>query len=119
MLSAAAGEEGTSSPTSWEAAGEPGRARVREAVDTGASVLAVACPNCAKMLEDAAKAENLEGKIAVKEIRRSSREPHSAESMAHGVKKKNTKLNHGDRRVRRGNHALYSFPFPLCGERGG
>jgi Fe-S oxidoreductase len=46
----------------------PARARVREAVDTGASVLAVACPNCAKMLEDAAKAENLEEKIAVKEI---------------------------------------------------
>jgi len=46
----------------------PARARVREAAETGASVLAVACPNCAKMLEDAAKAENLEGKIAVKEI---------------------------------------------------
>ena len=46
----------------------PARGRVREAIDTGASVLAVACPNCAKMLEDAAKAENLEGKIAVKEI---------------------------------------------------
>jgi Fe-S oxidoreductase len=46
----------------------PARARVREAVDTGASVLAVACPNCAKMLEDATKAENLEGKIAVREI---------------------------------------------------
>jgi Fe-S oxidoreductase len=46
----------------------PARARVREAVDTGASVLAVACPNCAKMLGDAVKAENLEGKIAVREI---------------------------------------------------
>ncbi|RPJ36592.1 MAG: (Fe-S)-binding protein, partial [Deltaproteobacteria bacterium] len=46
----------------------PARARVREAAETGASVLAVACPNCAKMLEDAAKAENLEGKIAVREI---------------------------------------------------
>ncbi|RPJ37034.1 MAG: (Fe-S)-binding protein [Deltaproteobacteria bacterium] len=46
----------------------PARARVREAAETGASVLAVACPNCARMLEDAAKAENLEGKIAVKEI---------------------------------------------------
>jgi Fe-S oxidoreductase len=46
----------------------PARARVREAADTGASVLAVACPNCAKMLEDATKAENLEGKIAVREI---------------------------------------------------
>ncbi len=46
----------------------PARARVREATDTGASVLAVACPNCAKMLEDAVKAENLEEKIVVKEI---------------------------------------------------
>ncbi len=46
----------------------PGRVRVREAVDTGASVLAVACPNCTKMLEDAVKAENLEEKIVVKEI---------------------------------------------------
>jgi Fe-S oxidoreductase len=46
----------------------PARARVRESADTGASVLAVACPNCAKMLEDAVKAESLEGRIAVKEI---------------------------------------------------
>ncbi|MBP1723424.1 MAG: protein of unknown function cysteine-rich region domain protein [Deltaproteobacteria bacterium] len=46
----------------------PARARVREAAETGASVLAVACPNCAKMLEDAAKAQNMEGEIAVKEI---------------------------------------------------
>lgn len=46
----------------------PARARIREAAETGASVLAVACPNCAKMLEDAAKAQNMEGKIAVKEI---------------------------------------------------
>lgn len=46
----------------------PARARVHEAADTGASVLAVACPNCAKMLEDAAKAENLDQRISVKEI---------------------------------------------------
>ena len=46
----------------------PARARVHEAADTGASILAVACPNCAKMLEDAVKAENLEEKIVVKEI---------------------------------------------------
>jgi Fe-S oxidoreductase len=46
----------------------PARGRIREAAETGASILAVACPNCAKMLEDAAKAENLEGRIAVKEI---------------------------------------------------
>jgi len=46
----------------------PARARVREAADTNASVLAVACPNCAKMLDDAVKSENLEEKIVVKEI---------------------------------------------------
>jgi len=46
----------------------PARARVREAAETGAAVLAVACPNCAKMLDDAVKAENLEEKIRVREI---------------------------------------------------
>ena len=46
----------------------PARARVREAAGTGASVLAVACPNCARMLEDAVKVQDLEGKITVKEI---------------------------------------------------
>ena len=46
----------------------PARSRVREAAETGAAILAVACPNCAKMLEDAVKAENLEEKIAVKDI---------------------------------------------------
>jgi len=59
----------------------PARGRVREAADTGASMLAVACPNCAKMLEDAAKAENLEGKIAVKEISELIQE-HRAEGIA-------------------------------------
>jgi Fe-S oxidoreductase len=46
----------------------PARSRVREAAETGAAILAVACPNCAKMLEDAVKAKNLEEKIAVKDI---------------------------------------------------
>jgi Fe-S oxidoreductase len=46
----------------------PARGRIREATETGASVLAVACPNCAKMLDDAVKAENLEEKIVIKEI---------------------------------------------------
>ncbi len=46
----------------------PARGRVREAAETGASILAVACPNCAKMLDDAVRAENLEEKIVVKEI---------------------------------------------------
>jgi len=39
--------------------------RVREAAETGASILAVACPNCAKMLTDAVKMENLEDRLEV------------------------------------------------------
>jgi Fe-S oxidoreductase len=46
----------------------PSRIRVREACKTGADVLAVACPACMLMLDDALKAENLEGKIEVKDI---------------------------------------------------
>jgi len=46
----------------------PARYRVREAAETGASVLAVACPLCAVMLEDAVKTEGLEGKLRVREI---------------------------------------------------
>jgi len=41
------------------------RVRVREAAETGASILAVACPNCAKMLSDAVKMEQLENRIEV------------------------------------------------------
>lgn len=44
------------------------RSRVHEAVETSAQVLAVACPTCAIMLQDAIKVENLEGQIEVKEI---------------------------------------------------
>jgi Fe-S oxidoreductase len=46
----------------------PSRVRIREAVDTGAQILAVACPTCAKMFEDAVKDEALEGTIEVKDI---------------------------------------------------
>lgn len=46
----------------------PARARVREAAATGASVLAVACPQCAIMLEDAVKAESLDEVIMVREV---------------------------------------------------
>ena len=46
----------------------PARRRVREAHETGADVLAVACPNCLTMLEDAVKAEGLEGILTVKDI---------------------------------------------------
>jgi Fe-S oxidoreductase len=46
----------------------PARVRVREAWETGADVLAVACPKCAKMLEDAVKTEGLEEKLAVMDL---------------------------------------------------
>jgi len=42
-----------------------GRVRVREALQTGADIIAVACPNCAKMLIDAVKIEELGGKLNV------------------------------------------------------
>ena len=44
------------------------RVRVNEAIDTGASVLAVACPICYRMLSDAVKAEGVEEKIQVRDI---------------------------------------------------
>ena len=46
----------------------PSRVRIREAADTGADILAVACPTCAKMFEDAVKDEGLENTIEVKDI---------------------------------------------------
>ena len=46
----------------------PARIRVREAVATGADVLATACPTCAKMFTDAVKAEWLEDKLQIKDI---------------------------------------------------
>jgi Fe-S oxidoreductase len=46
----------------------PARIRIQEAISTGANILAVACPGCMTMLEDALKAENLEDKIEVKDI---------------------------------------------------
>jgi len=46
----------------------PNRIRVREAYETGAEILAVACPSCMAMLDDAVKAEGLEGKITVKDV---------------------------------------------------
>lgn len=44
------------------------RARVREAADAGAAVLAVACPMCAIMLEDAVKVERLDDRLEVREV---------------------------------------------------
>lgn len=46
----------------------PSRMRAREARDTGADVLATACPACMTMLTDAVKVEDLEGKVAVRDI---------------------------------------------------
>ena len=46
----------------------PARIRTREAYETGANVLAVACPNCMTMLADAVKAEGLEDRLAIKDI---------------------------------------------------
>jgi len=44
------------------------RARVMEAIDTGAEILAVSCPVCAIMLEDAAKSAGAAEEIRVMEI---------------------------------------------------
>jgi Fe-S oxidoreductase len=46
----------------------PNRIRVREAYETGAEFLVVACPSCMVMLDDAVKAEGLEDEIIVKDI---------------------------------------------------
>mgnify|MGYP000617584985 CR=1 FL=1 len=49
-------------------ADSPARIRTREAYETGANTLAVACPSCLTMLTDAVKAEDLDDKLAVKDI---------------------------------------------------
>jgi Fe-S oxidoreductase len=46
----------------------PNRIRAREALDTGAGIIAVACPQCAKMLEDGIKAEDLDAKLRVMDV---------------------------------------------------
>jgi|SaaInl7_200m_RNA_FD_contig_123_14564_length_2822_multi_3_in_2_out_0_3 Fe-S oxidoreductase len=46
----------------------PARIRAREAAEVNAEVLAVACPNCLTMLEDAVKVEGLEEQMKVKDI---------------------------------------------------
>jgi Fe-S oxidoreductase len=46
----------------------PSRIRVRQAHATGAGILAVACPNCLTMLEDAVKVEGLENEMAVRDV---------------------------------------------------
>ena len=46
----------------------PARIRIREAHDTGADILAVACPTCMTMLEDVLKVEGLEENLMVMDI---------------------------------------------------
>lgn len=46
----------------------PNRIRVKQALGTGANIIGIACPQCAKMLEDAIKVEELEDKIEVLDI---------------------------------------------------
>jgi Fe-S oxidoreductase len=46
----------------------PSRIRVKEAYETGAEILAVACPSCLTMFEDAVKNEGLEKELFVKDI---------------------------------------------------
>jgi Fe-S oxidoreductase len=46
----------------------PARIRVRQARDTGAQVLATACPTCLTMLEDAVKTEGLDGQLPVRDV---------------------------------------------------
>jgi Fe-S oxidoreductase len=58
----------------------PSRIRVREAHETGADILAVACPSCAVMLGEAVKDEGIEDKLVVKDIAEILKEsvlPHS------------------------------------------
>ena len=46
----------------------PARVRAVEAARTGAQVLAVACPGCSRMLDDAVKAESLQGDLEVMDL---------------------------------------------------
>ncbi|MBE9505980.1 MAG: (Fe-S)-binding protein, partial [Chloroflexi bacterium] len=46
----------------------PNRVRVREAYESGAGVLAVACPSCLTMLTSAVESEGLDDKLVVRDI---------------------------------------------------
>ncbi|MBI4767749.1 MAG: (Fe-S)-binding protein [Deltaproteobacteria bacterium] len=46
----------------------PARVRVREALETGAGIIVVACPQCYKMLDDAVKVEGLEDRLEVLDL---------------------------------------------------
>ncbi len=49
-------------------ADSPSRVRVREAAGSGAQVLAVACPKCARMFDGAIRAEDLEDDVRVMDL---------------------------------------------------
>lgn len=44
------------------------RVRVRDALDAGAGIIAVSCPQCYRMLEDAVKAEGLDDRLKVSDL---------------------------------------------------
>jgi Fe-S oxidoreductase len=46
----------------------PARVRAREAAAAGVGILAVACPQCASMLDTAIKIEGLEETLAVRDL---------------------------------------------------
>ncbi|MEM1586279.1 MAG: LUD domain-containing protein [Candidatus Bathyarchaeia archaeon] len=46
----------------------PDRVRVKEAYNAGAEILAVSCPSCLIMLEEAAKAEGLDGNLSIMDV---------------------------------------------------
>ena len=46
----------------------PGHERVKEAAETGAEIIATACPFCLNMLDDAVKTLGLEDKLEVRDI---------------------------------------------------
>ncbi|MEM1515516.1 MAG: heterodisulfide reductase-related iron-sulfur binding cluster [Thermoproteota archaeon] len=52
----------------WPRRPRPSEMRVNQAIETGADILAVACPFCLSMLEDAVKTLGYEDKIKVKDI---------------------------------------------------
>ncbi len=46
----------------------PSRIRIRQALNTSAQIIAVSCPQCAKMLDDAVKIEELDDKLEVLDV---------------------------------------------------
>jgi Fe-S oxidoreductase len=52
----------------WPRRPRPSEIRLKQAIETGADTLAVACPFCLSTLEDAAKTLGYEDKIKVKDI---------------------------------------------------